>query len=167
MHNPSDTVLRRPPPLGCLPSLPPLPPHHCHNVTHRPTDAAIESFLKDMGLTVDDLKKRPTLAKSLVAQHTLLRSNGAFRLFLLFFSLNLSSLSSPCTQSVADLHPRAPAHPLLIMDSPVCSYFVAGEVSVRGSEGMHLVRALDMEARLKVSLSCILCVISRFVPYSS
>jgi len=40
-----------------------------------PTDAAIEAFLKDMGLTVDDLKKRPILAKSLVAQHTLLRSN--------------------------------------------------------------------------------------------
>jgi len=40
-----------------------------------PTDAAIESFLKDMGLTVDDLKKRPMLAKQLVAQHTLLNSN--------------------------------------------------------------------------------------------
>jgi len=40
-----------------------------------PTDAAIEAFLKDMGLTVDDLKNRPTLAKSLVSQHTLLRSN--------------------------------------------------------------------------------------------
>jgi len=40
-----------------------------------PTDAAIEAFLKDMGLTVDDLKKRPTLAKALVGQHTLLKSN--------------------------------------------------------------------------------------------
>jgi uncharacterized surface protein with fasciclin (FAS1) repeats len=40
-----------------------------------PTDAAVEKFLKDMGLTVDDLKKRPMLAKQLVAQHTLLRSN--------------------------------------------------------------------------------------------
>jgi uncharacterized surface protein with fasciclin (FAS1) repeats len=40
-----------------------------------PTDAAIETFLKDMGLTVDDLKKRPVLAKQLVAQHTLLGSN--------------------------------------------------------------------------------------------
>jgi len=40
-----------------------------------PTDAAIEAFLKDMGLTVDDLKKRPMLAKALVGQHTLLNHN--------------------------------------------------------------------------------------------
>jgi hypothetical protein len=32
-----------------------------------------------MGLTVDDLKKRPLLAKQLVAQHTLLGDNGACR----------------------------------------------------------------------------------------
>lgn len=43
----------------------------------RPTDAAITKFLKDMGMTVDDLKKRPLLAKQLVAQHTLLGDNGA------------------------------------------------------------------------------------------
>jgi uncharacterized surface protein with fasciclin (FAS1) repeats len=40
-----------------------------------PTDAAITKFLKDMGLSVDDLKKRPELAKQLVAQHTLLGDN--------------------------------------------------------------------------------------------
>ncbi len=46
--------------------------HHLRS----PTDAAIEKFLKDMGLTVDDLKKRPVLAKQLVAQHMLNKANG-------------------------------------------------------------------------------------------
>eukprot|EP00878_Enallax_costatus_P000167 GHUV01000218.1.p1 GENE.GHUV01000218.1~~GHUV01000218.1.p1 ORF type:complete len:426 (+),score=137.31 GHUV01000218.1:154-1431(+) len=40
-----------------------------------PTDAAIEAFLKEMGLTVDDLKKRPLLAKQLAAQHVILKAN--------------------------------------------------------------------------------------------
>lgn len=42
----------------------------------RPTDAAIRAFLRDMNLTVDELKQRPLLAKQLVAQHTLLGEDG-------------------------------------------------------------------------------------------
>lgn len=31
---------------------------------------AVRTFLKDMGLTVDDVKKNPQLARALVAYHT-------------------------------------------------------------------------------------------------
>jgi hypothetical protein len=41
----------------------------------RPSDAAIAAFLKTMGLTLDDLKQRPLLAKKIVAQHTILKHN--------------------------------------------------------------------------------------------
>lgn len=44
-------------------------------LTRRPTDAAIAAFLKQIGLTVDDLKKRPLLAKQLAAQHIILKGN--------------------------------------------------------------------------------------------
>lgn len=37
-----------------------------------PSDAAVKTFLKDMGLTADDLKKHPQLARALVAYHTVL-----------------------------------------------------------------------------------------------
>lgn len=40
-----------------------------------PNDAAIQTFLKQMGLTVDDLKKRPLLAKELAGQHIILKHN--------------------------------------------------------------------------------------------
>lgn len=41
----------------------------------RPTDAAVEAFLKQMGLTVEELMKRPLLAKQLAAQHLILKAN--------------------------------------------------------------------------------------------
>jgi hypothetical protein len=44
---------------------------------HRPTEAALQAFLRDMNLSADDLAKRPVLAKRLIAQHIILRSNGA------------------------------------------------------------------------------------------
>eukprot|EP00775_Hariotina_reticulata_P005394 gene5394-5628_t len=40
-----------------------------------PSDAAIAAFLKTMGLTLDDLKARPLLAKKIVAQHLILKHN--------------------------------------------------------------------------------------------
>jgi uncharacterized surface protein with fasciclin (FAS1) repeats len=40
-----------------------------------PTDAAVDKYLKDMGLTVADLKARPALARDLVKQHLVLGSN--------------------------------------------------------------------------------------------
>jgi hypothetical protein len=42
------------------------------NLACRPTDAAIQAFLKDMGLTAADLKSRPGLAKKLVAVHAII-----------------------------------------------------------------------------------------------
>jgi hypothetical protein len=44
-----------------------------------------------MGLTVDDLKKRPVLAKQLVAQHTLLGSNGEGEAACVCFGVKLGS----------------------------------------------------------------------------
>lgn len=41
----------------------------------RPNDNAVTAFLQKMGLSVDDLKKRPLLAKQLAAQHLILHSN--------------------------------------------------------------------------------------------
>jgi hypothetical protein len=54
------------------------PPPLLHHLPprHSPTEAAIAAFLKEMNLSADDLKKRPQLAKRLVAQHLILRSNG-------------------------------------------------------------------------------------------
>lgn len=40
-----------------------------------PTNAAVEAFLKDMGLTLADLKSRPGLAKAIAGQHLVLRHN--------------------------------------------------------------------------------------------
>lgn len=40
-----------------------------------PNDAAVASFLSAMGLTLDDLKARPQLAKKIAAQHIILKSN--------------------------------------------------------------------------------------------
>lgn len=45
------------------------------NANRSPTDAAITAFLKDMGLTVDDLKARPGLAKEIVGTHLILGAN--------------------------------------------------------------------------------------------
>lgn len=75
---------------------------------HRPTDAAIESFLKDMGLTVDEFKKRPALAKQLVAQHTLLNSNGEGCGCTASGLCLLPVLTAGCQQTVplhASMHP--------------------------------------------------------------
>lgn len=53
-----------------------LPAHAvCSGHVCRPNDAAIQTFLKQMGLTVDDLKKRPLLAKELAGQHIILKHN--------------------------------------------------------------------------------------------
>lgn len=47
-----------------------------------PTDAAVTAFLKEMGLSVEDLKKRPLLAKQLAGQHLILKANvGPAELF--------------------------------------------------------------------------------------
>lgn len=40
-----------------------------------PTDAAVNAFLKNMSLTVDDLKARPGLAKKIAAQHLIVGHN--------------------------------------------------------------------------------------------
>lgn len=47
-------------------------PDLCCVYTCRPTDAAVEAFLKGMGLTMQDLTARPQLAKHLVAEHLVL-----------------------------------------------------------------------------------------------
>lgn len=56
----------------------PLSPYH-HPATPllccRPTDAAVRSFLQQMGLTMQGLAARPVLAKHLVAQHLVLALN--------------------------------------------------------------------------------------------
>lgn len=48
-----------------------------HSVVHpftpcRPTDAAVDAFLKQMGLTMTSLAARPQLAKHLIRQHLVL-----------------------------------------------------------------------------------------------
>jgi hypothetical protein len=48
-----------------------------HSVVHpftpcRPTDAAVDTFLKQMGLTMTSLAARPQLAKHLIRQHLVL-----------------------------------------------------------------------------------------------